>query len=132
MIDSGITQTVARALYRAGNNAGRGYRPADSVTVDGAIAEIVEIGGTLVLTRVTSDDVAVVAIDGGLVAIGGDERGGDAWAVRIVSAPHLYLVRTAAGQAGDLEMVATCDRAEIGDVFAMCDVAYAIWDAGSR
>lgn len=124
-----ITQTAARALYRAGSAAGRGYIPAESSTVDGAIAEL---GGTLVLSRTTADDVAVLAVGCKLVAVGGDARGREAWAVDIVTAPHIDLVRNAAGQAGDHEMVTTCDRADEGDVLAMCVVAVAIWDAGSR
>ena len=124
-----LTQTAARALYRAGNDAGRGYSPSDDDTVDGAIAGL---GGTLVLARATTDDVAVLAVDGELVAVGGDAMGREAWAVDIVTAPHIDLVRNAAGQAGDHEMVTTCDRADEGDVLAMCVVAVAIWDAAAR
>lgn len=77
-----ITMTEARALYTAGNNAGSGYAP-DAEEIDAAVEALVADGGTLVLERQTSDDVAVVAVDGKLVAIGGDAMGRNAWAVTI-------------------------------------------------
>ena len=88
-----ITQSVARDLYRAGNDAGRGYSPEGDAgrgyspsgeTIDIAVSEMIAIGGTLILARETSSDVAVVEDSRGeLVAIGGDAQGGNAWAVNI-------------------------------------------------
>lgn len=78
-----ITMTEARKLYSAANNAGEGYAP-DADDVDAAVdAMVEEDGAKVILTRQTSDDVAVVEVDGKLVAIGGDASGGMAWACEI-------------------------------------------------
>jgi len=82
-----ITMTKACELYRAGNNAGRGFAPpGDDGTIDDAVEAYVNRGGEVVLERRTSDDVAVVSSpwsDSVLIAIGGDAAGGNAWAVEL-------------------------------------------------
>lgn len=80
-----LTMTEAVSMYRTGNNAGEGYAPGGE-DIDAAVAEMIEEGGTLVLERRTSDDVAVVELRGKLVAIGGDASGNNAWAVKIKAA----------------------------------------------
>lgn len=80
----GISMSTARDMYRAGNNAGRGYPP-DQDTIDAAVEALVKEGGTLILDRNTSDDVAVIEnSDGELIAIGGDAAGRNVWCVQIM------------------------------------------------
>lgn len=81
-----ITMSEARELYTRGNNAGCGYAPYADVAGDDTIEAAVEAaqadGWTLVLSRETSDDVAVLRDgDGALMGIGGDAHGNGAWAV---------------------------------------------------
>lgn len=81
-----LTMQAARALYRAGNDAGHGYDPSASAsdTVQDVVRWHERRGGRVLLARETSDDVAVVQDRyGDLVAIGGDALGREPWAVRI-------------------------------------------------
>ncbi len=121
-----ITMTEARTLFRSGNNAGNGYSPTGD-TVEGAAAEI----GQVILSRETSDDVAVVLDGDKLIAIGGDSAGRNAWAVEIVNHRKIAKLRDEAGQAGDDKMVAICDRADAGDRDALIECArvMADWEA---
>lgn len=80
-----ISMTQARDLYRAGNDTGLGFAP-DGETVDEAVAAYIAAGGTLILERRASDDVAVVSpmwSDHEYLAIGGDALGRNAWAVEL-------------------------------------------------
>lgn len=86
-----ITMTEARRLYRKGNDAGLGYAPytdeertPEDDSIDFAIECAKRDGWELILSRDTSEDVAVLGNeDDELMAIGGDAMGVGAWAVII-------------------------------------------------
>lgn len=87
-----ITMTEALSAWRAGNDAGNGYAPYSDEpgedSIDMAVEASVADGGEVVLERCTSSDIAVVRMaDGGLMGIGGDATGRNAWAVDLD--PHL-------------------------------------------
>jgi len=88
MTTTTITMRQALALYRAGNDAGRGYAPYTDEAGDDTIAEAVACaerdGWEVVLARETSSDVVVLRNgDSEWLAIGGDAMGRGAWAVEI-------------------------------------------------
>jgi hypothetical protein len=88
-----ITMAQAVTAYQIGNNGGVGYAPYTDTPGDDTIDEAVNCfetdGWKLVLTRSTSEEVAVLrSIDGELIAIGGDGVGRSAWAVPIVVDIH--------------------------------------------
>lgn len=80
---------AAIVLWRAGNDAGKGFAPdapadaPEDESVDGAVRAYVEEGWTAIYERCTSDDIAVVYVEGRLVGIGGDDAGNGAWAVEL-------------------------------------------------
>lgn len=87
-----ITRTEARRLFSAGNNLGLGYAPyTDEVaddSIDAAIGAAEADGWTLVHSRDTDDQVAVLENgDGDLLAIGGDAMGRNAWAIPLLAVP---------------------------------------------
>lgn len=122
-----ITMAAAVAAYRDGNDRGAGYAPYTDKEREDTIAEAVACaerdGWTVVLDRTNSDTVSVLrSAEGKLMAIGGDAMGRGAWAVDItgavqfVSAAERFedavkALRAEAAEAGDLRMVAVCDRA---------------------
>ena len=86
-----ITMSEARAMYTAGNNAGRGYAPYADVPGDDTVAAAVTAaeadGWDVELRAQSTDDVTVLRnADGERMAIGGDARGRNAWAVIISDA----------------------------------------------
>jgi len=85
------TMAQAVAAYRAGNDAGAGYAPyrdePGEDTVNNAVEAAERDGWELVLSRRTSDDVALLRnADGEWMAIGGDGMGRNAWAVDVSTA----------------------------------------------
>lgn len=83
-----IVLTVdAIALYRSGNDAGRGEAP-DSDDVDEAAESLAADGGEILHPQRTTDQIAIVrTAEGAIVGIGGDASGKGAWAVELVAAP---------------------------------------------
>lgn len=83
-----IVLTVdADALYRSGNNAGRGEAP-DADDVDEAAEALAADGGEVLHPHRTTDQIAIVrTAEGAIVGIGGDGAGKGAWAVELVAAP---------------------------------------------
>lgn len=77
----------ADALYRAGNDAGRGEAP-DADDVDEAAEALAADGGEVLHPQRTTDQIAIVrTAEGAIVGIGGDGAGKGAWAVELVAAP---------------------------------------------
>lgn len=127
-----IRMTEARALYTVGNNAGRGYAP-DQDTIDATVEALVEEGGTLVLDRNTSDDVAVVEDSSGeLIAIGGDAGGRNAWAVVILSDEQILALREEAIAAGDDLQASLCNSAIRGNADHRLACAVAMANAAAQ
>lgn len=125
---STITMSQARTLYTAANNAGAGYAPDES-----EVSEAVEaLNGDVILERETSEDVAVILDGRDLVAIGGDAMGRNAWAVTVVDDRKIMRLSNEAACAGDLETVATCERAATGDRDAILTVACILADTAAQ
>lgn len=82
-----IVLTVdADALWRAGNDAGRGEAP-DADDVDEAAEALAADGGEILHPQRTTDQIAIVrTAEGAIVGIGGDGAGKGAWAVELVAA----------------------------------------------
>lgn len=82
-----IVLTVdADALWRAGNDAGRGEAP-DTDDVDEAAEALAADGGEVLHPQRTTDQIAIVrTAEGAIVGIGGDGAGKGAWAVELVAA----------------------------------------------
>lgn len=119
-----LSMRQAVTLYRAGNNAGAGYE-IDGDTVDEAARE----AGNVILSRQTTDDVAVALVGRDLIAVGGDGMGRSPWAVTILTPLQVTALRSEASAAGDLEQVAVCDRALDGDAGALLSCASVLADA---
>ncbi len=82
-----IVLTVdADALWRAGNDTGRGEAP-DADDVDEAAEALAADGGEILRPQRNTDQIAIVrTAEGAIVGIGGDGAGKGAWAVELVSA----------------------------------------------
>ncbi len=82
-----IVLTVdADALWRAGNDTGRGEAP-DADDVDEAAEALAADGGEILRPQRNTDQFAIVrTAEGAIVGIGGDGAGGGAWAVELVPA----------------------------------------------
>lgn len=83
-----ISMRDAKRLYAYGNDHGCGYAPYRDVpgsdTIEAAVSAAEADGWTLLLSRHTSDDIAVLSnADGALLGIGGDAQGNGAWAVAL-------------------------------------------------
>lgn len=82
---SAMTMASAVALWRQGNDAGRGYAPYADVagedTIDAAVEAAQADGWELVEARETSDQIALLRQGNEWMGIGGDASGHGAWAV---------------------------------------------------
>ena len=108
---------LANVLYRKGNNDGRGFAP-DEPEVEAAVAALVAEGWTLEHRAADTSDVSVLSSSGEWVAIGGDARGMQSWAVRIYTDKLAATWRRASREAGDTDMIAICDDAALAHVRA--------------
>ncbi len=104
------TIRLANDLYRKGNNAGRGFAP-DEPEVEAAVAALVAEGWTLEHRASHTSDVSVLSSSGEWLAIGGDARGMQSWAVKIYTDKLAATWRRASREAGDTDMIAICDEA---------------------
>lgn len=101
---------IANDLYRKGNNAGRGFAT-DEPEVGAAVAALVAEGWTLEHRASHTSDVSVFSLSSEWLAIGGDARGMQSWAVRIYTDKLAATWRRASREAGDTDMIAVCDEA---------------------
>lgn len=81
-----IDMKTASKAWGAGNNAGKGFAPYGNVeTVSGCIEGLKAQGWEHILESRTTSDVDVLrSPEGRVIAIGGDDRGGNAWAVEVM------------------------------------------------
>jgi hypothetical protein len=86
-----IVLTVnALALYRSGNDKGRGFDPGADDVLDAAEALCADpySANDVLHTPANTSEIAIVRTEeGAIVGIGGDGAGKGAWAVELVAAP---------------------------------------------